>query len=39
VLRAAVAADVDMIVTGDKDLLESGIERPRIISPADFVNL
>ena len=38
-LRAAVAANVDMIVTGDKDFLESGLTQPKIISPADFVNL
>jgi len=38
-LRAAVATDVDIIVTGDKDLLESGLAKPRIISPAEFVNL
>jgi len=38
-LRAAVAANVDMIVTGDKDFLESGLTQPKIISPAGFVNL
>jgi len=37
VLRAAVAAKVDIIVTGDKDLLESGLTNLKIISPADFV--
>ena len=38
ILRAAVAAGVDIIVTGDKDFLESGLKNPKIISPADFVN-
>ena len=38
ILRAAVAAGVDIIVTGDKDFLESGLKNPKIISPADFIN-
>ena len=36
ILAAAILADVDMIVTGDKDFLESGIEHPEIISHVDF---
>jgi len=38
ILRAAVAAGVDMIVTWDKDFLEAGLAYPRIVSPVDFVN-
>ena len=36
ILAAALISDVDMIITGDKDFLESGIERPEIISHLDF---
>lgn len=38
ILRAAINANVDIIVTGDKDLLESNLAKPRIISPVEFVN-
>ena len=38
ILRAAIAANVDIIVTGDKDFLESGLEYPKILTPAEFVN-
>jgi len=37
-LRAAIMADVDVIVTGDKDFLEAGIEWPAILSPAEFMS-
>ncbi|MCL1998667.1 MAG: putative toxin-antitoxin system toxin component, PIN family [Turicibacter sp.] len=37
ILASAILADVDMIVTGDKDFLESGITHPRIISHLDFL--
>ena len=37
ILRAAIAAKVDVIVTGDNDFLESGITNPRIMNAADFV--
>ena len=39
ILRAAVAAKVDIIVTGDKDFLESGVTKPQILTAADFVRL
>lgn len=38
ILRAAVAAGADVLITGDKDFLESGIERPVIMTPAEFLN-
>jgi len=38
ILRAAIAAGVDVILTGDNDFLESGIVKPRIMAPAEFVN-
>lgn len=38
--RAAIQADVDILLTGDKDdFLESGIRAPRIMTPAQFMNL
>ena len=37
ILRAAVMANVDVLVTGDKDFLESGIHKPQIMSATDFL--
>jgi putative PIN family toxin of toxin-antitoxin system len=37
IFRAAVASGADVILTGDKDFLESGIEDPRIVSPGEFL--
>ena len=37
ILRAAIAAKVDAIITGDKDFLESDITEPKIITAADFL--
>ena len=39
ILRAAIEARADVLLTGDKDFLESGVESPAIMSPAKFVNL
>ena len=39
ILRAAIQADVDILLTGDKDFLESGIRAPKIMTPAQFMNL
>lgn len=36
ILRAAAAANVDIILTGDKDFLESGIKQPKIMMAAEF---
>jgi putative PIN family toxin of toxin-antitoxin system len=38
ILRAARKAGVDILVTGDKDFLESGVSLPRIITAAEFLN-
>ena len=38
-LRAAIKAEADLFLTGDKDFLESGIENPKIISASDFIEL
>ncbi len=37
ILRSAIVSDVDIILTGDKDFLESGIDRPRMMTPSDFM--
>ena len=39
ILRAALNANVDLFLTGDKDFLESSVENPRIISVADFLEM
>lgn len=38
ILRAAIAGDVDIIVTGDKDFLEAAINYPLIMTPAEFLS-
>ena len=39
ILRAAIHAKEDILLTGDKDFLESGLATPQILTAADFVNL
>ncbi len=39
ILRAATDADVDLLLTGDHDFLESGIDHPRVVSAAAFLTL
>lgn len=39
ILRAAKAAKVDVIITGDKDFLESGVTNPKIMTPSEFVRM
>ena len=39
ILRAAIAAGADILLTGDKDFLESGIQSPAILTPAAFLQL
>jgi putative PIN family toxin of toxin-antitoxin system len=39
IFRAAVQANVDIIMTGDKDFLESDIATPQIMTAAEFINL
>ena len=36
VLRGASESNADIIITGDKDLLESGITKPKSVTPSDF---
>jgi len=39
ILLAAIIANADVLITGDKDPLESGITHPSIITPAEFPNM
>lgn len=39
ILRAAIASHVDLLLTGDKDFLESGITSPQVVSVSDFLAL
>lgn len=39
ILRAALYAKVDIILTGDKDFLKSGFKNPQIMSAAEFIQL
>lgn len=37
ILRAAIHANADVLLTGDKDFLESGVTHPAIMTPAEFL--
>lgn len=39
ILRAAIEAKADILLTGDKDFLESGLKNPAILSPAEFLGI
>ena len=39
ILRAAIAAKAEILLTGDKDFLESGIETPKIMTAAEYLEL
>ena len=36
VLYTAIIEDVDILITGDKDFLDVEIEKPEILTPAQF---
>ena len=38
ILRAAIEAKADVLLTGDKDFLASGVKNPAIMTPAEFLN-
>ncbi len=38
VLMSAILADVDILITGDKDFMDIDIEHPEILTPAEFMN-
>ena len=37
ILRAAIDARADVLLTGDKDFLESGVKELKIMTPAEFL--
>ena len=37
ILRAAIMAKADVLLTGDKDFLESNIKHPKILTPTEFL--
>ena len=39
ILRAAIETKADVLLTGDKDFLESGVKKPAIMTPAEFLNI
>lgn len=39
ILRAAIGAKADVLLTGDKDFLESGLKNPRIMTPSEFLTI
>lgn len=39
ILRAAIYAKADILLTGDKDFLESGLDNPKIITASKFLTM
>ncbi len=39
IIRAAIKAQADVLLTGDKDFLESSIKKPKIMTAAEFLEL
>lgn len=39
ILRAAIYAKADILLTGDKDFLESGLCNPKVMAAAEFVQI
>jgi len=39
ILRAAIEVGVDILISGDKDFLESSVTNPRIVTAVEFVGL
>ena len=37
ILRTSIEAKADILLTGDKDFLESGVKNPMIMTPAEFL--
>jgi len=37
ILRAALGANADILLTGDKDFLDSGVDKPMMMTPAEFL--
>lgn len=39
ILRAAIEAGADILLTGDRDFLEAGLKKPIVMTPAEFLNI
>lgn len=39
ILRAAIKAGADILLTGDNDFLESGVKNPKIMKAVEFVQM
>jgi uncharacterized protein len=39
ILRAAVGAKADILITGDKDFLDSSVTNPKIMTAAEFLHM
>ena len=39
VLSDAIYHNVDILLTGDKDFLEAGIETPQVVSPSELLEI
>lgn len=39
ILRAAKNANADILITGDKDFLESGVTDPKIVTASEFLDI
>ncbi len=39
ILRAAITAGADIILTGDRDFLEADIKRPKVITATEFMRI
>ena len=37
ILRAAIKANADVLLTGDRDFLEAGLTAPVVLTPAEFL--
>lgn len=37
VLYTAIVEDVDILITGDKDFAEVSVDRPEVMTPAEFI--
>ena len=38
ILRAAINSGADILLTGDKDFIESGIYKPKVMTAEEFVD-
>ncbi|MCL2336980.1 MAG: putative toxin-antitoxin system toxin component, PIN family [Firmicutes bacterium] len=39
ILRAAVKSNAEVLISGDRHFLDSGLKHPKIMSPSDFLKL